>query len=614
MATTTATTKERNVRRLSRDFEGLKRDLIEHIRVHFSENYNDFNESSIGMMLVELLAFTGDSFHFYLDKQFQEMFTETAKQPKNILKNARHLGFDTSVMGKAAAQGQIDCYLKVPAITTNQKIQADLRFAGKVLRGSKLLGANGIIYEILEDVDFSGVDINDLNFTTIVDVDSVTKQPTSFALKKIDIDIKAGQTKSTSFTIGGYQPFLSLALPDEDVLEIIDVKDSEGNLWYEVDFLAQDTVFDSLTNTATDSLNVPYILHLRSVPHRFIAEYDSETKKTSMIFGTGDAQKFDGELIPNLGDLSLPLLGKDNFSDFSIDPQNFLKTRTLGLAPTNTTLTVRYRVGGGLNTNAGANQINTTSEVLFQVSDSSLSLSTVNDVKNSFAVLNPRPVQGGRDELTVDEIRHLIPASFAAQSRLVTAEDYIARSLSMPTRFGSIFRAGVKAGDINKSSVELTIVSRNASGQVTTASATLKSNLRTYLSRFRMLTDSIEILDGEIINFGVDFSILCRPDYNKTEVLGNCILALKDFFDITKRQMGEPIIKAQLLRLLYDVAGVITVFDLKINNLVGTLDGLSYSSTMFNIADNTKNDIIYCPTNSIFECKYMNHDIRGSSK
>src|SRR3990167_9476675 len=164
MATTT-TTKERNIRHLSRDFESLKRDLIEHIRIHFPDSYNDFNESSIGVMLLELIAFTGDSLHFYLDKQFQETFIESAKQTKNILKHARQLGFDTSVMGKAAAFGKVGCYIKVPAITSNEKIQADMRYAGKILRGTKLLGNNGVIYEILEDVDFSKVDLNDPKFT-----------------------------------------------------------------------------------------------------------------------------------------------------------------------------------------------------------------------------------------------------------------------------------------------------------------------------------------------------------------------------------------------------------------------------------------------------------------
>lgn len=611
---TTTTTKERNVKRLSRDFESLKCDLIEHIKVYFPETYSDFNESSVGMMLVEMLAFVGDSFSFYLDKQFQESFIESAKQTKNILRHARQLGFKTSLFGKSSSQGKIDCYIRIPATTLNQKIEPNMSFAGKILRGSKLIGNNGIIYEILEDVDFSNIDVNDSNFVAVAETDSTTKQPTSFALKKTNIDIKAGQTKTTTFSVGGYQSFLTLELPDEDVLEIIDIKDNQGNLWYEVDFLAQDTIFDSLVNTATDSSDVPRILHLRSAPYRFITDYNIETNKTSLIFGTGDAQKFDGELIPNLGDLSLPLLGKDNFTDFFVDPQNFLKTRTLGIAPTNTILTVRYRVGGGLETNSGVGEIVTVSDATYQVADSSLSQATINDVKNSFSVLNPNSIQGGRDELSIDEIRHLIPASFASQSRIVTAEDYITRTLSIPTKFGSIFRAGVKAGGINKSSVELTILSRNSSGYAVTASVTLKENLKKYLSRFRMLTDSIEILDGDVINLEVNFGILCRPDYNRSEVLGNCILTLKDFFDITKWQMGQPIIKSQILRLLYDVAGVITVYDLIFKNLVGTVNGLSYSDTRFDLQNNTKNDIIYCPTNSIMEIKYQNRDIKGVSK
>lgn len=613
MATTT-TTKERNIKRLGRDFETLKRDLIEHIRVYFPDTYQDFNESSVGVMLLELMAFTGDSLHFYLDKQFQETFTESAKQTKNILRHAKHLGFKTSLFGKSAAQGKVDCFIKVPAITINEKIQADMRFAGKVLRGSKLLGNNGIIYEILEDVDFSNVDLNDPKFVTVAEIDANTKLPTSFALKKTEIDIKAGQTKTTSFTVGSYQSFLSLEISDEDVLEIIDVKDSDGNFWYEVDFLAQDTVFDSIANTAADSTNVPYVLRLRSVPYRFITEYNIDTKKTSLIFGTGDAQKFDGELIPNIGDLSLPLLGKDNFTDFSIDPQNFLKTRTLGLAPVNSTLTVRYRIGGGLDTNIGSGEIIAVSEVSYQVANSSLSINTVNDVKNSFTVLNPNPAIGGRDELSLTEVKHLIPAGFASQSRVVTAEDYVMRTLSMPPRFGSIFRASARPGDLNKSSVELIIVAQNNAGNVVTAPASLKENLKKYLSRFRMMTDSIEILDGEIINIDLEFTALARSDFNKTEVLGNCLLALKDFFDITKWQLGQPIIKAQILRLLYDVAGVITVFDLNINNLVGTVDGFSYSLSRFNVKSNTKNDIVYCPTNSIFEIKNPSKNIRGSIK
>ena len=607
----TVTTKQRKISYLNQDFESFKKDLIEHVRVYFPNDYNDFNESSVGVMLIELMAFMGDNMSFYLDKRFNEVFIDTARERKNVLKHAKQLGFKTSIFGKAAATGKIDAFIRVPAITQNEKIEADMRYAGKAKKGTKVTGTNGKTYEILEDIDFSTIDPNDANLVVVAETDQDTKQPTFFALKKKDADIKAGETKTTTFSVGGYQSFLKLTLPDDDVLEILNVKDSSGNIWYEVDYLAQDTVFDSVSSTSSDSTSVPFVLKLRSVPYRFITEFNVDTNRMSLIFGTGDSQRFDGELIPDVGDLSLPLLGKDNFSDFTIDPQNFLKTRTLGLAPIDTVLTVRYRVGGGTDTNAGTNQITSVSEIVYEVANSSLSQNIVNDVKNSFSVLNPNPVQGGRDEVSLDEIKHLISANFAAQGRAVTAEDYIVRSLSLPAKFGSVFRANAKAGILNKNSIELIILTKDSNGNPATASNTLKENLKNYLSRFRMLTDSVEILDGDVINIGIDFGILVKPDFNKSEVLGNCILALKDFFDVNKWSIGQPVVLSQLQKLLFDVVGVLTVFDLKISNISGTFDGRVYSSVPYNIDQNTKNGIVYGKDNAIFHILYPLKDIKG---
>jgi hypothetical protein len=340
----TNTTKKRNIKYLNRDFSSFKTSFVEHLKVYFPDTYNDFNESSVGMMLTELAAYFGDNVSFYLDKVFNESFTETAFEIRNVFRHAKQLGFKT--FGKTAAQGLVDCFIKVPSITTNGVPGPDMRYAGIVKKGAKLKNRVGKTYETLEDVDFSKVDISDSSFIVVGERDAQTNQPKNFVLRVPDVEIKAGETTSTTFAAGDYQRFLKLTLSDDDVLEVLRVMDSEGNRWYEVDFLAQDTVFDSNVNTGTDSTDVPYVLKLRSVPYRFISEYDISTGKTSLIFGSGDAQSFDGDLIPDLGDLSLPTFGKETFTDFAIDPQHFLKTRTLGLAPVNTTLTVTYRVGG----------------------------------------------------------------------------------------------------------------------------------------------------------------------------------------------------------------------------------------------------------------------------
>jgi len=527
------------------------------------------------------------------------------------LKHAKQLGYKPT--GKAAATGLVDGFIVVPASSSSGQIIPDMRYAGTIKKGAQLKSNAGEVYETLLDADFSTIDISDPDLVQVADrnTDGV---PITFALRKVNIDIKAGETKNTIFSVGGYQAFRKLTIAEDDVLEILEVKDSETNEYYEVDFLAQDTIFDGVANAGEDATDVPYILKLKSVPFRFITEFDIENNRTSMIFGTGDADTFDGDLIPDLGDLSLPLYGKDTFTDFFLDPQNFLKTRTLGLSPVNTTLTVRYRVGGGAATNAGAEEVKTVSNSVFDVGDTTLNTTTIQDVGNSFSVINPAPIRGGRDELSIEEIRALISANFAAQGRMVNAEDFIARSLSMPSKFGSIFRANAKVSALNKNAVELHILSRNAAGQVTEAPQDLKTNLKKYISRFRMLTDAIEILDGEIINVAINFEVLTNPDYNKSDVVVNCIEALKDFFSVDVWQINQPINMTDIFVKLAEISGVLSITKIEVSNRVGNFDSRSYSTTIHNIKENTRNGIIYSKENAIFEVKYPNKDIVGVAK
>lgn len=612
----TITQKKRNIKYLNRDFESFKRDLIEYLRVYFPDTIADFNESSVGMMFTEIPAFIGDNLSFYLDKRVGESFTETAREAKMLLKHARQLGFKP--FGKTSAVGVIDCYLKVPAITINQNIVPDMRYAGIISRGAKLKSKTGKTYETLIDADFStvwdGSGVPSPLLVTVADRDATTKQPKTFVLKKTGIDIKAGETKTTTFSIGAYKAFQKLTFADDDVLEILSIIDSERNIWYEVDYLAQDTIFDGVPNVGADATDVPYVLKLRSVPYRFVSEYNIATNKTSMVFGTGDAQAFDGELIPDLGDLALPLYGKTTFTDFTIDPQNFLKTRTLGLAPTNTQLNCSYRVGGGVDTNAGTGEINSVASSVFEIGDSTLDSAIIRDVGNSFSVLNSSPIRGGRDALTLDELRQLIPASFSAQSRVVTTPDFIVRALSMPSRYGSVFRANAKVNSLNNNAVELIVLSRDAAGNVTLAPSDLKNNLKTYLSRFRMMTDAIEILDGAIINISVNFSVLTNPDYNKTEVLANCIDALQDFFKVDTWQLNQPINLTDIYTTLAAIPGVLSVIDVNIINRVGNFEGRSYSNTSFNVKKNTRNGIVYGMENAIFSVQYPTRDIAGVAR
>jgi hypothetical protein len=607
------TQKTRALTYLNQDFEGFKQDIVNnHIKVYFPTTYQDFNESSLGMMLVEMMAYVGDSLSFYLDKKFAESFLSTAQERTNIFKHAKQLGF--RAFGKTSAFGRVNLMISVPAITINQQILPDMRYAGIVYQGAQVKSTGGQTFETLEDADFARVDITDPALVVVSKTDPSTKAPLSFGLLLRDVPIKAGQTKTVTLPVGAYKSFLQLQLPDPDVLEVLSVVDSLGNIWYEVDYLAQDTVFDGVPNTGADATDVPYVLMLRTVPYRFVSELDTVSGFTFLVFGTGDGSATDFDLIPNLGDLSIPTYGKQTFTDYTIDPQNFLRTRTLGLAPINTSLTVKYRVGGGVSTNAGAATIITVTNANFDVGNSTLPVPVVRDVKNSLSVINTEPAQGGRDELSVGELKQLISANFAAQARAVTIEDYIARTLSMPSKFGSVFRAFAQPGQINRNSVELAVLAKDSNDNVTLASPTLKSNLQTYISRFRLLTDSVELLDGEIINIGVNFSLLVSPDYNRSQVLTNCLNALRDYFVIDKWQISQPLVLTDLNYLLADQDGVLSVYQVSVVNLAGFIDGRNYSATTYNIAKATANGIIYCPKNAIFAVAFPSRDLIGTAK
>jgi hypothetical protein len=614
MATTI--TKQRGIKYLNRDFNSFKADLVTYLQTYFPTSYQDFNASSAGMMMTELIAFIGDNLSYYVDKKFDESFIETAKEVKNVYKHARQLGY--KVFGKTSAIGAIDAFLKVPATSSAGQIIPDMRYAGIIQAGAQLKNSkNGNTYETLTNIDFSTILFTSSLYVQVGDTDPRTSQPTTFVLKQSYADpnritnvmVKAGQTKTISVPVGAYQPFTQITLPDQDVIEILSMFDSEGNQYYETDFLAQDTIFDGVPNAGNDATEVPYVLTLRSVPYRFVTDFNPDTRQITITFGTGDALNFDGDLIPDLGDLSLPLYGRNTFTDFSIDPQNFLVTRTLGIAPVNTTLTITYRVGGGLDTNAGQGDVDTVANSVFSVANSALPANTVRDVANSFSVSNPQPIQGGKDELSLDEIKALISAFFAAQSRCVTIEDFIVRSLSMPSKFGSVFRATAKINPLNANSIELILLSQDQNGYCTVCPPTLKTNLQTYLSRFRMLTDAIEEMDAQIINLSLNVNILCNPDFVKSTVIANCISSLQEFFVINRWQLNQPINMSNIHSTLMQVPGVLAVVNINFVNMVGNVDNRAYSDASYNLSANTKNNIIYCGDNSIFEVKYPNKDI-----
>lgn len=605
--------KERTIKYINKDFQSIKRDLMEFTKAHHSGAFQDFNESSPGMALLELVAYVGDVLSFYQDMQFEELKQDTARQIENVVSFAKRLGYKPS--GKRSATGTVSVFVEVPAVTRNNSREPDEVYCPILRAGSQLQGPNGVIFETLDDVFFSASSVDDPRIVTGSQFDSVTGLPTHFALRK-NVDVIAGETVEDSFVVSSFEPFKTIELSREDVVEVISVTDSDGNEWTEVDYLPQEVVFDAVANDGSDSNVVPYSLKLRAVPRRFITDRDPTTNKTSLIFGSGDGTNFDDELIPNVADFSLPMAGRQTFSTFALDPQNFLKTRTLGLSPFNTTLTVQYRVGGGPQTNVPPGTIKSVSKAILEFTSTSLVTSKRSDVEGSIECYNKQKTEGGGSEETISEIKANSAAFFAAQNRAVTREDYIARAFSMPAKFGRVEKAFVRRDPVNELALDLHVLTLDENGHLAQPSDTLKKNITKYLSPYRILTDAINLPTTKIINLRVDFGVVISPKYNRNEVLAKCLNAMKDYLGIDKMQIGQPLIISDMMAELQNVVGVISVYDLKIKNAFGTLDGLSYDdgTRSFDAQSHMQSGILYCPEDSIFQIKYPNKDINGESK
>lgn len=604
--------KEKSIKYLNREFQSLKRDLMRFTQAHQSGAFQDQNEASPGMAILELCAYVGDVLSFYQDMQFNELRLQSARQIENVAEFAKQLGYRPS--GKRAARGSQFFVVEVPATTAEGKTVPDDTFSPILRKGARVGGPNGTTFETLDDIEFYTSSSDSPRQVTGSRFDSNTGLPTHFAIGK-SVDIVAGETQTETFTVGTFQQFLQIELTNSDVIEVISVVDSDGNTWYEVDFLAQDTVFDYVTNPGSDSDVVPSVLKLVSVPRRFITDRDPVTAKTTLIFGSGDGVNFDDELVPNLADLALPLAGRRTFTSYPMDPQNFLKTRTLGLSPFNTTLTVTYRTGGGAQTNVPPGSIRSVIEATLDFTSTGLDATKKGAVVNSLETINQSKTDGGGSEESITEIKANSAAYFATQNRVVTREDYIARIMTLPAKFGKPEKVFPKPNSRNPSAMDIHVLTKDSDGHLSQVTTTLSQNIRTYLAPFRMLADSINILQTNIINLRLDFGVVVSPKFNRTEVLAKCLSVAKDYLDTANMQIGQPIVISDIVSELQNVVGVISVYKLEFRNMLGSFsDTIVYSTVRFDVKAATTNGILYCPQDSIFEVKYPNRDIVGESK
>jgi hypothetical protein len=608
-------TTNRDIKYINRDFTDFRARLIEYARTYFPQTYTDFSPTSPGMMFMEQASYVGDVLSFYLDNQFQETFVQYAQQTNNVFELAYMFGYKPKTTG--VAQTIVDIYQQLPSINDGTgNYVPDYTYAITVGENTTVTSQNGSSFLIQDKIDFSVSSSQDPTEVTIYQISG--NIPQYFLLKKSRKAISS-TINTTTYSFGAPQQYQTVNLQSNNIIKILDITDSDGNKWYEVDHLGQEMVFDTIKNTNIYDPNVngdtPYLLRLKKAARRFSTRFTSLTN-LQIQFGAGTPNDITEEITPNANNVGIGLPFEQNKLTVAYSPVNFLYTGTYGISPSNTTLTVRYLTGGGVGSNIAANTLTSLNTSNTKFNSINLNSTTANYVFNSLAANNLEAASGGRGGDTLEEIRQNTLALVASQKRSVTADDYLIRALSMPSDYGTVSKAFIeqpKLTDNQVSTIEtlnLYVLSLNSLGQLNNATETLKNNLRTYLSQYRMIGDNIEIRDAFIINIGVDFEIIVLPEYNNNEVLLACISALQNYFQLDKWQINQPILLRDLYILLDRISGVQSVKSVFLSNKAGTTSG--YSQYAYDIAGATQNQVIYPSLDpSIFEVKYPNLDIKG---
>jgi len=660
---------KKNINYVGKDFSTLKQNLIDFTRTYFPDTYSDFNEASPGMVFIEQAAAIGDVLSFYQDTQLKESMLMYVTERKNVIALAQSMGYKPKISTPAVTT--LTVYQLCPSVFNNEggtRFEVDERFCLKIKDGMEIKSNsnNDITFRTVDGVDFAQTGSRDVDVHTR---DS-NGNPLWYLLTKKVKAISATEVSTGISFASDETDYPTATIDDDNIIEITSVTETtDGSKWYEVPYLAQESVFIEQANINGEledySNNVPYILEVQKVPKRFSVKVNSNNT-IDLQFGSGDTTMNDEQILPNTKNVGLGLANSVNRLNQNIDPSNFLKTNTFGIAPAGKSLTVKYLKGGGVESNVNTGDLTRISNIEFEedlLSIPDALLDSYNETKTSVAAENLEPAIGGRGAESIEEIRQNALATFGSQNRAVTKQDYIVRALSMPERYGSVAKVYVSQdGEIDNNSpasilaspqsiseftniveglkdkskadiqrellkylqqkktslnevnnpfaINMYVLGYNSDKKLTQLNVAVKQNLKTYLGEYRMITDAVNIIDGFIVNIGIDFEIACYQNYNKREVVANCLVELQDYFNIDNWTFNKPINISEIELILANVEGVMSVPSVKVTNLSGG-DG-NYSPNRYNIDEAIRGKMIYPSLDPcIFEIKYPNKDIKG---
>lgn len=602
-----------SIKYTSREFDTIKADLIEYIKRYYPNTYRDFNEASFGSLMIDTVAYIGDILSFYIDYQANETFIETATEYNNILRLGRQLGY--KFKGAASSYGTAALYAMVPASQTG--IGPDMAYMPILKQGATLTSTTGANFILNQDVYFA----NKGSSVRVARVDQTTGNPTHYAVKMFG-QVMSGQYRTEFVEVGEYKRFNKIILEALDISDIISVIDAEGNEYYEVDYISQNVIYKGITNrsktigndgsTYNEGDQAAEILKPVVVPRRFITNRNRRT--TEIIFGGSSDYEIPEDLLAEPQTAILDIHGKNYIQDTTFDPTRLIKSDKLGVAPSNTVLTIVYRVNTVDNVNLRVGQLNgiTDYEVEFE-NITALSPSLANEVINSIEVDNEEPIIGDIDIPDSEELRHRIRDTFATQNRAVTQQDYESFIYQMPPKFGAIKRCRIMRDDDSlKRNLNLYLISEDERGLLTAANDVVKQNVKTWLQKNKMINDTIDILDARVVNLSIRFVAVAALDKTKVEVLAAAYERLTERFS-RMPDIGEPFFITDIYKELRNVEGVLDVTDVKVYGLNGDIGSRVYSDVSFSLDKMTSADgrYIEMPRNVIYEIRYPDFDISG---
>jgi len=593
------TKKTKPVRYSSKEFATIKDSLVNYAKTYYPDTFKDFNDASFGSLMLDTVAYIGDILSFYIDYQSNESYLDSAIETKNLLKLAKQFGYKNPLA--YSATGKAAFYVQVPA-SNDGTPNADLIPVLK--EGTTLDSAAGVSLILMSDVDFSNTDAE-----VVVAQTNTDGVPTSYAYKAYG-DVVTGLIETEIVTIGDYQKFLKIALAANDVTEIISVVDSEGNEYFEVPYLSHNVVLQPVRNpNKSGDEDAPYILREKLSARRFTIEV-SEDGTTFLQFGYGSEDSLKSGEYPDPSEVALQRYARDYYADDSFDPSVLLKTDKFGVVPPSGELTVTYRRNNGDSVNLPVGSVNSISDsILSFPTDASPSTANRQFIETSLDVENEEPILGQVNKLSPDEIRVRAINAYSAQNRAVTQQDYISLIYRMPSKFGAVKRANiVQDKDSFKRNLNLYVMSEDLEGNLIQTSSSIKENLKVWLNQYKMINDTIDILDGQVVNFSIEYKVLGALDYNQMEVLEQCNNALKDLYN-TKLLFGTPFYISDIYKTLNDLDSVVDTQDVRIVQKFGT----EYSSYFFDIDGATTDDgrFIIIPENVIMELKSPDENIIG---